>query len=53
MPDAPGVYRLVWRAIDGDITVYIGEAVNVSRRMRNYGAWTEPADQPTRASPPR
>jgi hypothetical protein len=36
VPTAPGVYRITLTALNGQRTVYVGEAVSVSRRFAGY-----------------
>lgn len=36
VPPAPGIYRFVFTTADGVGSVYVGESVDVRRRMRNY-----------------
>jgi hypothetical protein len=36
LPSVPGCYRLIWTSPDGVLRVYVGESVDLRRRMRNY-----------------
>lgn len=36
LPSAPGLYRFILRSATANASIYIGESVNLARRMQNY-----------------